>query len=573
MKKTVALLLLAAMLLTSLVGCGYDENDKGAIIPLYLSGYQRNLDPTAFIYDKDTIKYTTLIYEGLTVIAEDGSIEPGLAEEWYTEKDRLTGETVLYFKLKSSRWNDGRLILADHFVYAWKRLLSPEVYAPAASLLYDIKNAKAVKSGEMTIDDLGVAAVDNSLLEVTFEKDIDIDLFLEAVASPALVPIRDDVVTGEHITDWASSPENIATNGQFTMKAMEYGGKFNVEKSTYYNTTDDDDVSPNKYVKPFRLITDFSSSLEKQLEKFNNGEIYYLDALPADEYDNYEDDLTVQPLLSTFSFFFNCSNGILSDAYARKAMSVALDRTAIAEAMGCGTEPATGIVSNGVFDTKMKKSSSFREAGGELISAAADMDTAKSLMNDVSNDGSTYTLTIRKNKADQKAAAEAAVAAWKQLGINVEIKELSDNDFYTALTTSDFDIIALDYQGLSTSAYSFLAPFAKYYSGSVVSVSDDSTGFTPHITNFAEDNYDQAIDAVLEATTRADRAAALHDAESLLVEYAPIAPVVFYNNYYLESSELSGLDSTAFGTRIFKDAKLKNYLEKNEALLAAESDK
>ena len=157
---------------------------------------------------------------------------------------------------------------------------------------------------------------------------------------------------------------------------------------------------------------------------------------PAEEYDNYEDDLTVQPLLSTFSFFFNCSNGILSDAYARKAMSIALDRTAIAEAMGCGTEPATGIVSNGVFDTKMKKSSSFREAGGELISAAADMDTAKSLMNDVSNDGSTYTLKIRKNKADQKAAAEAAVAAWKQLGINVEIKELSDNDFYTALTTA-----------------------------------------------------------------------------------------------------------------------------------------
>ncbi|MPN14765.1 Oligopeptide-binding protein OppA [bioreactor metagenome] len=150
---------------------------------------------------------------------------------------------------------------------------------------------------------------------------------------------------------------------------------------------------------------------------------------------------------------------------------------------------------------------------------------------------------------------------------------MTDKDYTAALYSGNFDMILLDYQGLSTSAYSFLAPFATRYSGEPVSVEDNSKGYTPSVTGFENAEYDAAIDAVLAATTRADRASLLHTAEGLFVKYMPAAPLVFYYDSYLVSSELTGLKNSAFGTRIFKDAVLKNYKDKNAAYLAKKDAK
>ena len=59
---------------------------------------------------------------------------------------------------------------------------------------------------------------------------------------------------------------------------------------------------------------------------------------------------------------------------------MALDRNYIAELVGCGTEAATGLLNDQVFNTK--KGTSFRKSGGEIISAAGDVEGAKQLLAD-----------------------------------------------------------------------------------------------------------------------------------------------------------------------------------------------
>ncbi|HAZ20698.1 MAG TPA: hypothetical protein DCY75_11085, partial [Clostridiales bacterium] len=137
MKKKVALLLVLVMVLAMTVSCG-GLYGKGAIIPMYLASVQSNMDPAATMYDKDTIQYISLLYEGLVTIAKDGSVNKGMAKKWYTQKEE--DEFCVYFELQKTRWNDKTPVVADDFVYAWQRILAPESNIPAAALLYDIKN-------------------------------------------------------------------------------------------------------------------------------------------------------------------------------------------------------------------------------------------------------------------------------------------------------------------------------------------------------------------------------------------------------------------------------------------------
>ena len=51
----------------------------------------------------------------------------------------------------------------------------------------------------------------------------------------------------------------------------------------------------------------------------------------------------------------------------------------------------------------------------------------------------------------------------------------------------------------------------------------------------------------------------------------PVIPLVFLQDAYLVHKDISGMDSTYYGTRDFKDTKLKNYMEYKAATAQAEN--
>lgn len=562
-KKLVALVLIIAALACSLTSCGYDLDDKGPVISLYLTTEPGNLDPAVMIYDKNTIKYTGVIFEGLTKIVNN-RIEKGIASGWKTDYNQDKGEFKLEITIENSKWNDGRMLSADQFAWAWKRLLSPETNSPAAALLFDIKNAKAAKSGDVSIDSVGIAALSQNILEIEFEKPIDVELFLETIASPALYPVRDDVAgIAAKVDNWArTGTDDMLSNGGLALKGREAGGLYRIEMSSYYRGLNTQIDGFMKYIKPFRILTDYSVSLDDQLALFDAGEIYYVGELSKENYEKREKELKTQDLLSSYTYFFDCSNPVLSNASVRKALSAALDRTQIASIIGRGTKAAKGFVTYGVYGSSLGRS--FRDEAGDVYKTTADVETAKSLLGSAGVNGGSFSLTYRTDRDYDQAVAEYAKSAWEALGFNVTLVGLDRSQYETALYAGNWDVIALDYQGLTTSAYSYLAPFATRYSGSTVSVADDSAGYTPHITNFANDQYDALVDSVLEKLTRGDRAKILVELEKLFAEQAPACALCFYTDYYLVSNQMKNLKSNQFGYRDFSDVLLNNYQKINE---------
>jgi len=567
MKKVVALLLVAAMLSVCLCSCAVDLEDMGSIIPMYLATPQTDLDPTEMIYDKDFVKVSGLIYEGLTEVTSSGKIQPLLAAEWEEKFDEERGEYFLYIDLVSTKWNDGRFFTADHVIYSWKRVLSPETASPAAALLYDVKNAKAVKAGFKTIDDLGVAAVDADTIEVEFEKAIDVELFLEAISSPALIPQRDDIVNGKEDT-WASNVNDIGTNGKFSLKSMNADGEYLLEFSKFYLLDSDEEQSYNTYVKPYQLVTNYAKSPADAATAFQNGEIYYVGAFTKDTYEANKKDIESSDTLTSYTYFFDCENTVLKNAKVRKALSTALSREEIASIIGLGSKAATGFVTDAATGSTMKKN--FRDEADDVYSVAADVNVAKALLSEAGVSSGSFAITYRNDREYDVKVAEYAKNVWESLGFTVSLNGLSVEAYETALYNGNFDVIGLDYVGLSTNPYSALAPFAPTYSGSVVSVAEDSTGVAPHITGYTSDAYTALLDEVLELTDRKARNAKLIEAEKMLAEDCPAIALAFYTNNYLASSELKGLETSPYGYTIFTDAELKNYAEKNEAYLAAQ---
>ncbi|MBR6633377.1 MAG: peptide ABC transporter substrate-binding protein [Clostridia bacterium] len=567
MKKLVSIVLMCLMLLGVLSGCAVDSEDKGAIIPVSISKEMKAYDPVPMIYDAELVMNTGVLYEGLTVVNENGKIEKGLAEDWYTKIDEERGEYWLYFEIEEgTSWDDERYVQADDFVYAWRRILSPSTSSPAACLLYGIKNAKAYKAGDVTADDLGVYAESDSLLKVEFEGPFDLDLFLEAVSSPALVAQREDNVAGRE-DSWAASLDHYAANGAFTIKNLEMGESVTFQRNAVYGREKTSDTAVYKVVKPWKLTQDFTLSIEENIEKFNNGEIYYISRFDKETYDAYEKKIDTQDLLSVYSYFFNTTKAPFDNQLVRQALSVALDREEIAE-LSLGGKPATGLVTYGVHDTKTSKS--FRKVGKDLIDTNANLEKAKDLIKQAGIKASDYTINIYtlRDEADV-AIAEYTKEVWEGLGFKVKLSSGGGRNYTNKLYLGDFDVIGIDYQGLTTDAFSFLAPFAKEYSGEAIDITAEERTAT-HVTGFDNEEYNALIDKAFNTLDNKERVSLLHDAEEMLIDLCPVAPLHFNVNSYMKSKKLSNLEFSGYGFTIFTEAKLKNYEESNAVIIAEE---
>ncbi len=600
------------MCVSVLASCdSLSEEEKGANVRVYLTDYPYTLDPAVVQLNSDVEQILSMIFEPLTTIDEDGKVQPCLATEWYYDYDEIYQLHKMYFELKETKWSDNRAVSADDVIYAWRRILSPETDSPYASLLFGIKGARDVKSGVGTIDDLGLAAVDDTLLEVTFEKEYNCELFAEQVANIHLAPTREDIVTRYEKTgeDWAGSAATIVCNGKFRVQAMDmprekredeqdFSGKFAcklvLERNAYYVRDPEEDALDSE-VLPYRITcyymegqTDFYQNElgftqdTFQASRFNAGELYYLSSFDAQTYASYAGKLETKQTLNGFAFYFNTQNEVLKDANVRKALSLALDRTAITQATGTGEVPATGYVPNGVFDTN--SSTDFREVGGSIYSTTADKAGAEALLGGKKgtititylvpqNDYTvrSYKKNINYDSDTYKLAAEAAGKCWEALGFKVNYRGLDPAEYQKALVSRDFEVIGVNIVSGSVDAFSYLAPFAKEYSGTSVvvdnTVANDQEIFNTHYSNIDDADYSKLITDALFCLDRAQRATLLHQAETKLNELCPATMVFWYSRSFIANEDMiSGYETDNwFGYVDFGQLKLDDWRAVNES--------
>jgi len=586
MKRIISMILCLVITVVSFAGCStLESGDKGAVINVYLASEVYNYDPALNYHNSDMVKFYNLIYEGLTDLNTKGEWEKALMKDYVKSYNEEINEYKVTITLNSTQWSDGRSVQAQDLVFAWKRILEPTFQCSAASMLFDIKNARAVKRGDLSIDDLGVVAVDTYVLEIYFEYAVDLEAFFRTCASPALVPLREDYVTKG--SDWATKTSSMVTNGPFTPKEIDWDKDklVRIERNPNYYLDDEKDEALDKYVIPWRIITTYGrGDLDAQLAAFDNGEIFYLGEIPLSARADRAEEAVITDEMSTHTYMFNTEKELFADARVRQALSMAIDRNAVVELLTYA-KPATGLIPYGVDDGAAEED--FRttaDASSVLVNSSADIEGAKALLKEAGVTRGNFNITVKGENEVDMAVAEYVQGVWEELGFNVGIRPLTVNvrtsgentkiyvdDFANALESGEFDVIAIDTQMLMDDAFSALSVYATQFSGGGVDMDDPAYPYIGHISGYENEAYSTLIENAFAEHDPAARAAILHEAEAMLMKDMPVIPIVFNQDAYLINTDvLSGSEDTFWATRDFARLKMKDYMSYKEEIMAAE---
>jgi ABC-type oligopeptide transport system substrate-binding subunit len=85
---------------------------------------------------------------------------------------------------------------------------------------------------------------------------------------------------------------------------------------------------------------------------------------------------------------------------------------------------------------------------------------------------------------------------------------------------------------------------------------------TPHKTGYDSAEFETIMEeAFAIKNDPAARAAKLHEAENLILADMPIIPIIFNQNAYIASGDLSKYESNYYGFRNFNRLTLKDYIK------------
>ena len=573
MKRILSMLLVAIMLVSTLViftACG-EPKDDGAEISVYLGDEVFDFDPTDYYVDSNAEQVMSLIYEPLFKINSKGELKKAAAKDYsVNEKERQ-----IVIKLRESYWSDEIRVKAADFVFAWRDIiLEPNSHNPAAALFYDIENAVQIKNGEESLYSFGAVASGTYEITITYREGANYKQLLRNLASVAASPLREDIVSVAK-NHWSKSVTSIVTNGPFKIESLNYElGDFTLARNLGFHQKPTAKDYTDK-VNPASLISFFTvdGKLELTYADISSKAVFYMgDATLEDRKANVKKATTADDY-STYTYVFNTENPLFKDKDVRKALSLALNREAIAEAVIFGNA-ATGFLPNAVAKSVYGKKIDAR------IAADAAMDEAKALINGANiGAAKSFTLTIDDTE-ESIAIAELAKAAWQELGFKVTIKKVGSvsttiRDTSTAedivikdsgiqalvkeasYGNYDFDVIAVDWQMYSSDAFVALSAFTSHMNGNGKNF---TTGeFNKNISGWTNADYDSYMNAAYAAETDAERKAALAEAEKILLDSCPVIPVLYNESFAFISKDLSKVSIDAFGNFSFTGAKQKNY--------------
>ena len=520
-KRMAAMGLCLALAAGTLAGCG-GGSAPGLALRLSMGQEAGSYDPIR----AETAEAETVIvhlYENLLRKAPDTSggttLASGVAKK-YDVEENYDGTVTYTFHLRQAKWSDGQTVTAGDFVYAWQRLADPVTNSPSASLLSAVAGYDEVRSSG-DVSKLRVSAEGELTFVVTLLGKC--DWFLEDVCTdPATMPLRQDNLQplkeeaiqenlqaeerGETGTrNWASDPARLVTNGPYTASRGEEGELILTRSETYVGGVSG----------PEELRFLFHDSPEAAWETYAAGEADFVSPLPRAEIEaKAESDWAGAALSQTTVLLFNTQGEVFPDVQARKAFSLAIDRQALSDLTALVSRPAEGLVPYGVPD---ENGEDFRTQGGDLVGESGTEEAlaeANALLGESGYGSSAVPRFVYEDTEENAALADALWKAWmKGLKVRLERVPLSADELREALSAGDYDIALTDIRGNALDAESFL---------------DLWRGDSPeNVAGYENGAYDTLLKVIRSASDEKARQGCLHDAEVLLLDDCPVAPLLF----------------------------------------------
>lgn len=454
------------------------------------------------------------VLEGLTRLGENGQVRPGMATSWQVSDD---GMTYTFFLRKTAKWSDGQPVTAHDFVYSWLKMLDPKTASNIAYHLYPVKNAKAFNEGKAQAEDVGIRALDDYTLQVTFEHPV--PHFLNLTSHQALLPIPKHV--DEANPNWYKEAATFVGNGPFQLAEWIHDSHIVPKKNSHYWAKDE--------VKLDAIHMAMVNDENTEYQMFETGQLDV--ATPPLELTKELLDAgkaKAKPMFATYYLVLNTRDPVLKNPKIRKALALAIDRRALVETVLQGEQiPATGMVPPGAPGLN----GDFRAEQGGLLKDG-DVEAAKALLQEGLRElGLTklppLTYKFNTGQGHQKVA-EAIQQMWKQhLGVDIKLANEEWKVYLASLDQGNFQIGRQGWVGEYLDAMTFLDLFV-------------TDGGNNH-TGWSNARYDRLIAEAQSTADPAKRIRALQEAEKLLMEEMPIIPIYFYTRVYMEKPHVRGV--------------------------------
>ncbi len=535
-KKVISMLLAAAMTVSMVSGMALTaaaEESTGKELSVQVGPNPETLDPAlnSAVDGGNMILHT---FECLLTVDQDGKIAPGQAETWETSEDGLTWTFHLRDGLK---WSDGSDLTAGDFEYSWKRVCDPEVAAPYAdTVLSMVKGFDEAIEGDL--DALAVKATDDQTLVVELSSPCTYFDSLAAFATLSPVQQATIVANGD---SWAVDPETYVSNGPFMITEWEPSSYIITAKNPYYWNADAIKLDSIKW----NLIEDANASYYA----YQNGEVLFIKDVPTEEIPSLQDndEFHVDPIIGTYYLSFNTQVEPLDNPLVRKALSLAIDREYVANTLMQGTySPAVNFMGPGWKDTDGSDFIDNANGGEPYLSANADIEAAKEALAEAGypdGEGLPVLHYITNDAGYHKAVAEYLQDAWKEIGVTLEVELMEWASFTPTRRNGDYEIARNGWVGDYSDPSNMLEL--------MYSTNGNNDG------KFNNADFDAAIDVSRTTTDAAERSAALHEAEDIMMAETSCCPVAYYNDFWLQSPKITGAWHSAYGYWYFMYADIE----------------
>ena len=552
-RRAAAILLAIALSLGSLAGCGKTHSQQTFLVPKVLSvclgDAPVSLDPACAAEPRDLTVISNL-YENLMKLSADESgnltAVPAMARSYEKEK-HVDGSVTYTFRLRNAKWSDGSSVSADDFVFAWQRLADPAIHSPNTQLMSIIKGYDEVQAtGDVSA--LQVSAKNSSTFVVTITGTC--EWFLTDVCTaPAASPLRRAAV--EALTadaappteggspaasavpdDWASDYTKLVTNGPYCVGESGTRSMTLVRNARY--TANDN--SP----ETIRIV--YADTPEAGWNLYQAGSVDFLAELPESQLLTEDPEWAPLALPTTGLLLFNTNDDVLSDPLVRQALHAVIDRTAISAAVGAASIPASGLVSPSVPDPD-EDAANFRQHGGDLVNcdpSAINMQLSGilQLLEDAGFDADAPFPAMQllyPALPRYEAAARQLAASWASaFHMEIQLTAMELSALEAALANRQYTMALTEFTAPANDAQSFLQCWVSAHPNNVVSYSNTA--------------FDTLLAVIRSASDDDARRGCLHDAESLLLEDIPLAPLYFTGAGYALRDDLTGLLRDARGT-------------------------
>ena len=513
----------------------------------------RTIDPHRVSW-LDEVQAANALFEGLTrPNAETFQPEPGVAECWEVDKAQ---QNYVFHLRSDARWSNGEPVVAEHFRFGWLRVLDPRVGAQYAALLFVVAGAEEYYRSRLNDDpgdDLPAASV---AVAVPDERTVRVTLrgpcpyFLDLTSFPTLAPAHPPTIERWAYRDgrvlratrhlW-TRPGNIVCNGALTLKRWDFKRRLLLERNPYY--WDCESIALES------LEIFITADPGVALLAYESGRVDLVGGLDSEVarvlYERHRvgkrDDFHLGDRFATYFFRVNCRRPPFDNPDLRKALSLAIDRPALCEAvLALGQTPADTYVPRGALRQMPRRTPSGEtvyyqppDGLGADLNYARRVELARERLRKSGFDQIAPTrpieLAFAAEPPRQRRVAEAVQAMWESaLGIRVDLRVQERNVLRIRMRDLDYDVVRSNWYG------DFMDPAA--FLDMYTSTSGQNR------TGWSNPEYDRLIVVAAGEADNVRRFELFRQAERILCEQElPIIPLFFERGNYLLKPHIAGL--------------------------------